>query len=161
MIFGSNKDFGLLNHIARELLHNIVEQEVLYYKISLNDTITNLYGESTNKSYWEPVKVSCLITRGDQTISTQDFGPDLDRTVSFAFIREDLVDANLLTEVGDILEWDKNYYEVDTVRENQLFLGKDQNYRLDERTGRYGASVSVILDCHLTRAEKVGLIEVR
>ena len=65
MIFGSNRDFGLLTHIGRELLQDIVEQEILYYKLSLEDTESNLYGEALEKSFWNAVKLNCLITRGD------------------------------------------------------------------------------------------------
>lgn len=161
MLFGSNRDVRLLTGIARELLHGIVEQEILYYKHNIEVTKTNIYRESTNKVFHTPVKLNCLILRQDQVISVAEFGPDLDRASSFAFLREDLVEANVLPEVGDILEWDKNYYEVDTVRENQLFVGKDHNYRLDENTLRFGSSVSVIVDCHLTRAERVGIIKTR
>ena len=47
MIFGSNRDFNLLVGINRELLSDVVEQEVLYYKLSLEETEANLYGEAT------------------------------------------------------------------------------------------------------------------
>ena len=76
-------------NIGRELLHDIIEQEILYHKISLEDTDVNLYGESLSKSYWTAVKLSCLITRGDQVINIEEFGPDLGREASFAFIRQD------------------------------------------------------------------------
>ena len=75
MLFGSNRDFDLLVNINRELLKDVVEQEVLYYKLSLEDTLSNLYGEAMTKNYWEPLKLNCLITRGDQVITTDDFGP--------------------------------------------------------------------------------------
>ncbi len=35
MLFGSNRDFDLLVNINRELLKDVVEQEILYYKVSL------------------------------------------------------------------------------------------------------------------------------
>ena len=38
MLFGSNKDFNLLVGINRELLKDIVEQEILYYKYNIEDT---------------------------------------------------------------------------------------------------------------------------
>jgi len=157
MLFGSNRDFNLLTGISRELLKDIVEQEVLYYKLSLEDTQANLYGEALTKTYWTPVKLNCLITRGDQIINVDDFGPDLTRDVSFAFIREDLVGVGTLPEVGDILNWQEDYYEVDTVRENQLFVGRDKNYNLTSYGEQFGTSVSIIVDCHLTRREKTGI----
>ena len=161
MLFGSNRDFNLLVNINRELLKDIIEQEIGYYKLSLDDTQANIYGESSEKVYLNPVKLNCLITRGDQVVDVDDFGPDLGRTASFAFIREDLVDANTVPEVGDVVLWHDDYYEVDTVRENQLFLGRDNSYNIASYAGNFGSSVSIIVDCHLTRADKVGVTQVR
>lgn len=162
MLFGSQKDFNVLStHISRELLQDIIEQEIGYYKLSLNDTQANIYGEATEKVYLNPVKLNCLITRGDQVISVDEFGPDLGREASFAFIREDLVDANTVPEVGDIILWHEDYYEVDTVRENQLFMGRDKSYNLTNYGSRFGSSVSIIVDCHLTRTDKVGVTRAR
>lgn len=161
MIFGSRKDFNLLVRINRELLKDIVEQEILLYKLSLQDTQTNIYGEALQKTFLEPVKLNCLITRGDQVISVDEFGPDLGREASFAFLREDLTTAVVVPEVGDIVLWHEDYYEVDTVRENQLFFGRDKSYNIASYAGNFGSSVSIIVDCHLTRAEKVGIVRAR
>jgi hypothetical protein len=159
MLFGSNRDFNLLVNINRELLQDIVEQEVLYHKLSLEDLDINLYGESLEKTYWNAVKLYCLITRGDQVVNIADFGPDLGRTASFAFIRQDLLDTDVLPEVGDIVQWHNDFYEVDTVRENTLFLGRDNQYNLTNYASGFGSSLSIIVDCHLTRADKVGIAE--
>ncbi len=161
MLFGSNRDFNLLVGINRELLKDIIEQEIGYYKLSLNDTQANIYGESLEKVFLSPVKLNCLITRGDQVIDVDEFGPDLGREASFAFIREDLVDANTVPEVGDIVLWHEDYYEVDTVRENQLFLGRDKSYNIESYGSNFGSSVSIIVDCHLTRGDRVGITKVR
>ena len=139
MLFGSNRDFNLLVNINRELLKDIIEQEVGYYKLSLDDTQANIYGESLEKIYLNPVKLNCVITRGDQVIDLDEFGPDLGRNVSFAFIREDLVDANTVPEVGDVVMWHEDYYEVDTVRENQLFLGRDKSYNIASYGSNFGS----------------------
>lgn len=161
MIFGSRRDFNLFVKINRELLSDVIEQEILYYKISLEETQANMYGESTSKIYWTPAKLNCLITRGDQVVTSDEFGPDLGRSVSFAFLREDLEVVNTVPEVGDVLMWHENYYEVDTVRENQLFLGKDNNYNLTDYGAKFGASISIIVDCHLTRGDRVGITQQR
>ena len=160
MLFGSNRDFDLLVNINRELIKDIIEQEILYHKLSLEDTDVNLYGESLQKSFWNAVKLNCLITRGDQVIDIQEFGPDLGREALFAFIRQDLVDVSVVPEVGDIVEWQNDFYEVDTVRENQLFLGRDNSYNLTSYGAGYGSSLSIVVDCHLTRADRVGIEEV-
>ena len=55
MLFGSNRDFNLLVGINRELLKDIVEQEILYYKFNIEDTEVNIYGEGLIKSFLEPL----------------------------------------------------------------------------------------------------------
>ena len=160
MRFGSTRDFELLINMGQELLHDVVEQEILYHKLSLEDTDVNLYGESLQKSFWQAVKLNCLITRGDQVIDIEEFGPDLGREASFAFLRRDLTNVSVLPEVGDIVQWHNDFYEVDTVRENELFLGRDNSYNLTSYGAGFGSSMSIIVDCHLTRADRVGIEEV-
>ena len=161
MRFGSDRDISLMVNIGRELLHDIIEQEVLYYKLSIEDLEVNLYGESLEKTFFEALKLNCLITRRDQVINIDEFGPDLGREASFAFIRQDLVDKSIVPQVGDILKWHNDYYEVDLVRENQLFLGSDNNYNLSSYTAGFGRSISIIVDCHLTKADRVGIEDIR
>jgi len=161
MIFGSQNDFKLFVGINRELLSDIIEQEVLYHKISLEQTTANIYGEAQDKLFWSPIKLNCLIDRGDQQTTVDDFGADSIRAVSFKFLRQDLLDANTFPEVGDIVQWNEDFYEVDNTTENQLFLGKDENYALTNYGPNFGGTLSIICICHLTRADKVGLLKQR
>jgi len=161
MIFGSQRDFGLLVGINRELLSDVVEQEILYYKMSLEQTQVNIYGEGQEKVYWSAVKLNCLIDRGDQQTTVDDFGPDSIRAVSFKFLRQDLKDTNTFPEVGDIVQWNEDYYEVDNTTENQLLLGRDENYALTGYGPDFGGTLSIICICHLTRADKVGIHNIR
>ena len=161
MIFGSQRDFALLVNINRELLSDVVEQEILYYKMSLEQTQANIYGEATDKVFWSPVKLNCLIKRGDQQTVVDDFGPDSIRDVEFAFLRQDLKDTNTFPEVGDIIQWSEDFYEVDNTTENQLLLGKDENYALTTYGPNFGGTLSIICITHLTRADKVGVTKQR
>jgi hypothetical protein len=160
MLFGSNRDYNTIRRINRELLSDIVEQEILYYKPDLENMVTNLYGESMDKAYKPPVKLECLITRGDQVVQNFEFGPDDFREMSFAFLRDDLVDRNVFVEKGDIVVWNEYYFEVDHKRENQLFVGRDKSYNLTDYGSRFGTSHSIIADAHLTRAELTGITRV-
>lgn len=161
MIFGSQRDFSLFVNINRELLSDIIEQEILYYKISLEQTQVNIYGEAQEKVYWTPVKLNCLIERGDQQTTSDDFGPDSIREVKFAFLKQDLADANTFPQVGDTILWQEDYYEVDNTTENQLTVGKDPDYAFTEYGPNFGGSLSIICITHLTRADKVGLTQQR
>lgn len=157
-LFGNQRDILLINSINRELLPDIITQQVGYYKVQLTESTTNIYGESTNKFVTGPTLLNCLITRGDQAWSAADgFGPDLDRTVSFAFFLEDLKDLEILPEVGDVIFWYENYYEVDGVVDNQYFVGKIPEYSYSDGLDNYGSSISLVCSTHLVPADKLGI----
>ncbi len=156
-LFGSRRDVLLINSINRELLPDIITQQVGYYKVSLGASTTNMYGEATDKFLSDPVLLNCLITRGEQTWSSDQWGPDINRSISFAFFLEDLKDQQVLPEVGDIIFWYENYYEVDGVVDNQYFVGKIPEYSYSEGLQNYGSSISVICNTHLVPADKLGI----
>ena len=159
-LFGSKKDFGLLTKMNRELLQDIIEQEIAFYKLSINETHANIYGESSEKSFYDPIVMQCLITRGDQVYTTDDFGPDVARELTFAFLRDDFVDLGLVPEVGDIIMLAEDYYEIDSIVENEDFFGKDPDYNY-ARSDKYGKSISIRCSAHLTRADKLGITRTR
>jgi len=160
-LFGGNRDVLLVNSINKELLGNIIEQKIGYYKINISDTNVNIYGESNKKYYFEPIILNCLIQRGDSQTLDDDLGPDSTRKVSFNMFRQDLIDADLEPETGDIIMWNNNYYEVDNTNDNQFFLGKNPDYSISNSTTNFGSSISVILETHWTRVEKLNIIETR
>jgi hypothetical protein len=157
-IFGESRDVSLFRSINRELLNRIIETKIGYYKIILDQTNSNIYGESSTKTFKDPVLINCLIQRSDQTTNTDEFGPDITRTdMQFRFFRDDLVDIQLVPEIGDIILWNENYYEVDGLVENQLVVGKYPEYAYDPTINNFGTSISILVNAHYTRPERFGL----
>lgn len=160
-IFGSLRDINTFKSISRELVNDVISQQVGYYKAVLNDTPSNMYGESLTKTFVGPILFSCLIERGDFTAPVDDFGPDTQRSVTFRFLRDDMIEANVFPEIGDVVMYNEVYYEVDNVNENQLILGKDNKYAYSEGLDRFGNDYSVILNTHYTRGDKFGITQQR
>lgn len=160
-LYGRNKDVLLFQGLNTELLHRIIEQQVGYYKPVLDDTPANIYGEAQNKTWLGPVLIKCLLDRGEQAVENNDFGVDRNRPLTVRFFRKDLVDANVVPEIGDVILWNEDYYEVDNLVENQLVVGKDPSYPYSDTVDDFGSSHSIILTCHYTRPERVGLKEER
>jgi hypothetical protein len=175
-LYGENRDISLFRHLNRELINNIIEQKVGYYKISLDKTPINLYGESSKKIYNDPVLINCLIERGDTAPKTDDMGMDITRTMKFRFLRDDLAGIdlsselsndgkgftyNIVPEIGDVILWNNDYYEVNNANENQLVVGKDPLYSYSSNTDSFGSSWSIILECFYIRPEKLGITQSR
>ena len=171
-LYGENRDVSLFRHLNRELINNIIEQKIGYYKINLDKTPSNMYGESAKKIYNDPVLLNCLIERGDTETKTDDFGLDTARTIKCRFLRDDLAGIDLSTElpadgtgfaynivpeIGDVVLWNNDYYEVNNVNENQLIVGKDPSYSYTSDNDAYGSSWSIIVSCFYIRPEKLGI----
>ncbi len=160
-LFGKSRDISLFHTINNELLKDIIQTEVAYYKFALEQTKANVYGEAPGKNYYEPVKIACLIDRQDQTWSSDNFGSDVGQTIDFRFLKEELLTINLIPQVGDILLFRNNFYEVDNRVENQLIMGRDKDYAISSETTNHGESFSVLISAHLSRVEKLNLIPLR
>ena len=76
-LFGSARDISLFRHLNRELLWDVITQQCVYYKLNLNQTKVNMYGESAGEKFYEaPVLFNALISREAQTRSVDEFGVD-------------------------------------------------------------------------------------
>ena len=61
-LFGRQRDISLFRHVNRELIWDIITQQIGYYKVILEETYTNIYGEAMEKFLTDPVLLNCLIT---------------------------------------------------------------------------------------------------
>ena len=160
-LFGKARDINLFHTINSELLKDIIQTEIAYYKFALEQTQANVYGESMGKNYYEPMKIACLINRTDQAWSSNEFGSDINQNIGFQFLKEELLNINLIPEVGDILLFRNNFYEVDSKVENQLIMGRDKDYAISKETINHGESFSILVNTHISRVEKLNLIPLR
>ena len=166
-LFGTQRDVSLIKKINRELLGDIITQQCVVYKLNISETKVNIYGEASGEKYYEePVLFNVLIERGDQTYSSGEMGVDYTREVEFRFFRDDLVDAKVVMEPGDIIMYYEEYFEVDNVIDNQLFVGKDPKYPyntnpLNPGLENFGTNESIICKSHHVPADKVQITRER
>ena len=133
--FFPKKDIDTFNKFNKELVGDlytgkdgIIYQPVVIYKVSVYDTETNMYGESSAGKVYKPgVQITCLIAADEQTTTTDEFGPDLQQTGIFSFVRQSLVDISLVLEHGDIIDWNSGYWEITSITESQLVGGQSSN----------------------------------
>ena len=129
------KDIDTFDKFNKELVGDlftskdgIINQEVIIYKVSVNDTEVNMYGETSRGKVFKPgVQVVCIIDAEEQTTTTDEFGPDLQQNAVFSFFRQSLVDVNYVVEIGDVIEWNSGYWEISSISENQLIGGQSDN----------------------------------
>ncbi len=125
--FALSRDIKFFESIARELVDVVVETTVVLYKLIIDESKTNLYGESLGKTYYEGVECAAMIERESSTSEYEGFGPDKNQLVEFRFNRFTLEDKGFYPEVGDIIFHNNAYFEIDNIREDQLIGGQVDN----------------------------------
>ena len=151
------KDLATIEKFNRELLgepnisdDRIIDQFIILHKVSVYDTETNMYGESSEgKVYKQGVKLPCIVDAEDFDFDISEFGADNRQSVSFAFQRAYLVEVDVRPDIGDIFKWNEGYFEVNTYNENQLVGGQPDN------------SHSIVVQAHLVRMPTNNLEEYR
>ena len=133
--FLPQRDLNVFERVNKELIGDlrlgkdgIINQQVVLYKISAYDTQTNMYGEADSGKKWKNgVKFACLIDAEDFDWNTDEFGPDDQQNASFHILRQSLIDLSLVIEIGDVFEWNWAYFEINSINENQLIGGQQDN----------------------------------
>jgi hypothetical protein len=146
---------------------DIITQQCAIYKYKLDETKVNIYGEAAGEKYYMgPVLFNCLVERRDQEYPETDLGTDFNWGANFKFLRDDLVDSDVVPEVGDIILYEEGYYEVDSIITNQYYMGKNPDYPnspnpLNPDLDQFGYNVSIICQTHYVPADKVGITRER
>ena len=122
--FTLERDIRFFEGISRELVDAVVTTAVILYKLVIENSKTNLYGESLSKTYYQGVECNAMIERQDTAATYEGFGSDITQTVDFRFNRFSLKDTGFYPEIGDIIFHNDAYFEVDNVREDQLIGGR-------------------------------------
>jgi hypothetical protein len=146
----SQRDLNLINSINGELMGDIVENLVTIFKISPNETKTNIYGETsaeTGKWYLPGVQVSSLTERPEMTADYDDFGPGRSQNHIFKFREKMLQLVEFYPEIGDMVFWNDRYYEIDNVVQEQLLGGVSEK------------SHSIICNSHYTKVSSLNILE--
>lgn len=170
-LYGQMRDISMFRFVNRELMHKIISQQIVFYKCNKSQTITNIYGEASQGRVFEkPVLLFSLIDIGEPEAPIQDNLVGLEWPVTFKFLRDDLVEANLVPQIGDFIMWDGGYWEIDNAVEYQYYVGKNPDYPYlddegnnpyEEDLGQFGYSVSMVCSAHYVPADRVNIINQR
>lgn len=145
--FVTERDFQFFQHINKEIVIDVVDLPVVLYKIIPDIVSINIYGESTSKTRYRGINLHALVQYPKTEQQSEGFGFDSNQNVEFRFVRKLLQDVDVYPEVGDIIGYDANYYEIDNINEVQLIAGRPQ---FDH---------SVICAAHLTRRSSLNIEE--
>ena len=148
--FFSERDLRVVNSWNAELMGDVIQTEVTIYKVCVDATKTNVYGEADQQSggltFYPGVEITALIQREDIITDYSEFGSDRKQDVVFKFRENMLKKTNLFPQIGDVILFNERYHEIDNVVQEQL-LG-----------GIADKSHSIICNTHYSKLSKLNLV---
>ena len=176
-IFGRLNDRKLIKHFSKEVMEDIIDTPVIVFKPYITKSNTNLYGEGVNgdKAWRTGVLLHAMVNREDQEYMQTDYGIDVNQKITYSFLNEDIWNANTKGDnieenkfsisIGDLVYYDCNYWEIDSLTKNQYLFGRNQNviegdaqdFGFSSTADMHGESLSTIAAAHLTRKSKLNI----
>lgn len=163
-LFGSGNDASLLRHLNRELVNKWVDMECALYKLDHSNTDSNIYNEAPNKYYENPVRLKALIEFEDKDYQSDEVGITANREATFSFIKDDLVGGGVFIEIGDILWFDGEYFEVNQLDSSKYWGGRNPENDIGQRLDgakEHGYDVHVRIKAHLSSVTTLNLVSER
>ena len=167
-MFTRDRDVSLMRKFNRELMGNIITQQCSIYQFKLEETKVNIYGEAAGSKYYDgPFLFNVLINRANEAYAEDNEGIQFNQPIEFYFFRDDLVDANVLPQVGDIILYQEGYYGVQSTVANQYWGGKNPSYPNNDSDGtpnplnpdldQFGNNLSILVSTYYIPSDKVAI----
>ena len=113
--FITTRELNLIDRWNRELIQGTVQQEIIYYAISVEESrVHDVYDEAVFKEYLQPVRINARV-EFDQT-QTKAGGGTSDSTYScHVFLHHaECVERNVVPREGDFIEFGQVVFEITT-----------------------------------------------
>ena len=129
-IFYRERDINTLRLISKELVQKVIDTEVVYFKINTEQTQINIYGQAVKgskggKKIYPAIKLHALIQHEKQVYEYIE-SIRVVRNIRFKFLISTLTDHNVYPQIGDIIGWSRQYYQITSVTQQQLIAGQAQ-----------------------------------
>lgn len=126
--FITSRENALIDRWNSELIQGTVQQYVIYYGISYEESsVHDVYDEGIHKEYMPPIRIAgrCEYTQG----ATVTKGGHLDSkpNLSVRLHADELRDRNIRPREGDFVEHGGTFYEITSVLTDQPVYGQIDN----------------------------------
>ncbi len=127
-LFITNKDVNFFNVIGKELIQDVVGQQITYYAVSSELTKTDdLYGEALKKTVYHPVEINALVLYNNPSQNIDQFSMDTVYTIEVYFLIDELTERGIEPKVGDFVQFGSQFYEVQQLTKPDLVYGQVEN----------------------------------
>lgn len=120
--FGPN-DIKTLKRMSKQLVQDVIDTKVLYSKMNVSQTSQNFYGQSLHKQFTVPVSLPAMIYHQPPEYLFE-YQVTQQQTVSYKFLQSTLVNYNIYPQIGDVIIWRNQMWQITTITNEQLLAGR-------------------------------------
>ena len=141
-LFITPREIDLISDLTKEIMKDVVGQKIYYYRVREEySEIHDVYEESPEKVFDQPVEIDCLIEWDSSKVSTNNFGTEKYQKITVYIQHRDMMHKEIDLREGDYLSYGTNFFEIATIEDDQLVFGQIEystGYRLACTQARIG-----------------------
>lgn len=136
-LFITPKEINFINDTAKELIKDVIGQKIYLFQISeVKSKVHDVYEESPDKVFENPVELDCLVKYEAQQIKTDRFGSEEYYTIEAYIQSQDLLDKGIEILEGDFFSYGSTFFEVVKAPVSSTIFGQIENKRFITVAGR-------------------------
>lgn len=136
-LFLTPREINFMNDIAKELVKDVIGQKIYYFPISeVKSRVHDIYEESVDKIFENPMEIDCLVKYIPQEISTNEFGFEEYSAIEAYVQSRDLLDKGIEILEGDFFSYGTTFFEVVKSPETETIYGQIEHKSYTTITGK-------------------------
>jgi hypothetical protein len=126
-----------MNDIAKEIVKDVTGQKIYLYQISeIKSKVHDVYEESSDKIFDNPIELDCFVEYQPQAIKTDNFGSEEYSSIKAYVQSRDLLDKNIEILEGDFFSYGDIFFEVVTAPTSETLFGQIEHDSYTTLTGK-------------------------
>jgi hypothetical protein len=135
--FITPREINFINDIAKEIVKDVIGQKIYYFPISeIKSKVHDVYEESPDKVFENPVEIDCLVKYQPQEIRTNRFGSEEYYTIEAYVQSRDLLDKGIEVLEGDFFSYGTTFFEVIKGPASDVIFGQIEHKTYITITGK-------------------------
>lgn len=123
--FITTRELNLIDSWNKELIQGVVQQEVIYYGISYEESqIDDVYDESIRKEYYQPVRFMARVEFKQDTTTSAGGTLDSNYSLSVQAHKKELDERNIRPREGHFIEHGGAIFEITSVGISEPVFGQ-------------------------------------
>jgi len=138
----SSREMSFISDLTKELIKDVVGQKIYYYRVL--DAVTGVhevYEESIKKLFDVPIEIDARVEYQPSEVRTNRFGTENFFTINVFVHERDLVDRDIVIQVGDYFNYGEVFFEITSAIAETTIYGQIEHlngYKIVGKQARQG-----------------------